>query len=211
MVNIFIPLSDPIEIAKILDDKRLGKQRVEAKQIITIITGEAKSLAWSNHPAVIMWRPYAKELKYYYDCIVREWIRRGYVNNMPIYGLTINSDNKTGLTINLDNKTGATINSDNKTDTIENSDNKILMPWFMYCKPVLLSHQASLLRKNYDHYHKHFKSKSLKPFMTRSYLWIVENPHYLTEEKIKYLKEISNKSSLPKSFNIDEYTKAYEA
>lgn len=178
MVNVFIPLSDPIDIAKVLDDKRLGKQQVEAKQIITIITGEAKSLAWSNHPVVLMWKDYAEELKYYYDCIVLEWIRRGYVNNMPIYGT-------------------------DKTPC--------KMPWFMYCKPVLLSHQASLLRKNYNHYRKYFKSKLLKPFISRSYLWVVESEHYLNAEKIKHLKEISENGRLSKSFHIDEYTRAYEA
>lgn len=176
MVNVFIPLSDPQEIAKVLDDKRLGKQRVEAKQIITIIDGEAKSKAWSNHPAVLMWTGYSDELKYYYNCIVIEWIKRGYVNNMPLF-----------------TKNGGTLVSKK-------------IPWFMYCKPVLLSHQASLLRKNYGHYHKYFKSKSLKPFMSRLYLWVVVSEHYLTEDKLKYLKRLTN---ITKDFNIDDYTKIY--
>lgn len=179
MVNIFIPLSDPIEIAKILDDKRLGKQRVEAKQIITIITGEAKSLAWSHHPAVLMWKDYPNELKYYYNCIVLEWVHRGYINNMPLFATS----------------------KQNRTPP--------RMPWFMYCKPVLLSYQASLLRKNYSHYHKYFKSKSLKPYMTRSYLWTVMAEHYLTFDKLDYLKQLVDKK-IPSNFNINEYTRAHE-
>ena len=180
MVNVFIPLSDPIEIAKVLDDKRLGKQRVEAKQIITIIDGEAKSIAWSNHPAVLMWKGYSNELKYYYDCIVLEWIRRGYVNNMPLFA------------------------------TSKHKKTPPKMPWFMYCKPVIMSHQASLLRKNYSHYHKYFKSKTLKPYMTRSYLWVVESEQYLTAEKIKHLKAIVENPKLANHIDINEYTRTHE-
>lgn len=176
MVNIFIPLSDPKEIAKVLDDKRLGKQRVEAKQIITILSGEAKSKAWSNHPAVRMWTGYLDELKYYYDCMVIEWMKRGYVNNMPIF------------------------------DTTKSSKK---MPWFMYCKPVLLSYQANLLRKNYDHYHKYFKSKILKSYIHRSYLWTIVDERYLTETQMNYLKSLVDKTVIPASFNINEYTKLH--
>lgn len=171
MVNIFIPFSDPIKIAKVLDDKRLGKQRVEAKQIITIIDGEAKSKAWCNHPVVLMWKGYSRQLKYYYNCIVQEWIKRGYVNNMELYGL----------------------------------DDKPEMPWFMNNKSVLLSFQASLLRKNYDHYHKYFKDPRVKLFMGHSYLWVVQSEHYLTAKQIDELKAKPNKI-----VNIDDFAYIHE-
>lgn len=43
MVNTFYIDKDPKITAKILDDKRLGKQRVEAYQIIQVLQGEKKA------------------------------------------------------------------------------------------------------------------------------------------------------------------------
>lgn len=82
MVNTFLPYPDFQKCAKVLDNKRLGKQRVEAMQIINVIT--KKMTAWSNHPAVNMWRGYINALKLYYNHILAEWINRGYKNNMPV-------------------------------------------------------------------------------------------------------------------------------
>lgn len=85
MVNTFLPYANFNKCAKVLDDKRLGKQRVEAKQIITILSGQASSTAWLSHPAVLMWKGHLKALQLYYNTIVNEWIRRGFTNNMPIF------------------------------------------------------------------------------------------------------------------------------
>lgn len=78
----FLPSKNFKECAKILDYKRLGKQRVEAKQILNILLGRTTSTAWVNHPAVKMWKGYENTLKYYYNCILEEWIKRGYNNTM---------------------------------------------------------------------------------------------------------------------------------
>jgi hypothetical protein len=66
--------------ARELDWQRLGKQRVEALQILNTLQG--KSNGWANHPAVRMWRGYEFELECYMDAMIREWQRRGYKNNM---------------------------------------------------------------------------------------------------------------------------------
>lgn len=66
-----------------LDYRRLGKQRVEAMQIYNILSGNAKSKAWQNHPAVLMWKGSETALAHYYNCIRYEWIKRGYKNTMP--------------------------------------------------------------------------------------------------------------------------------
>jgi hypothetical protein len=87
MVNTFIPLPTFDECAKVLDNRRLGKQRVEAKQILNLLTNETKTNAWRNHPVTRMWENYVPALKLYYNTIVKEWIRRGFVNNMPLYEL----------------------------------------------------------------------------------------------------------------------------
>jgi hypothetical protein len=68
--------------AKILDMKRLGKQRIEARQILSTLSGESE--AWANHPAVRMWRGYEKQLAYYGKAMCLEWINRGY-NDHTLY------------------------------------------------------------------------------------------------------------------------------
>jgi hypothetical protein len=72
----FLPVADFAESARILDTSRLGKQRVEAYQIIRTLDGVTKG--WRNHPAVKMWRGYEPALLEYGVAICDEWDRRGY-------------------------------------------------------------------------------------------------------------------------------------
>lgn len=65
-----------------LDYRRLGKQRVEAFQILKALRGETKG--WVNHPATRMWRGDEDALQYYLHCAITEWCRRGYRNSMAI-------------------------------------------------------------------------------------------------------------------------------
>lgn len=98
----FLPYADFAESLACLDYKRLGKQRVEAKQLIKAITGEiihattgaeqiiesvARSAGWSNHPAALMWTHYVPALKLYHNMAITEWIHRGYNNSMPFFKL----------------------------------------------------------------------------------------------------------------------------
>ena len=80
MVNTFLPSPSFIESAKLLDNKRLGKQRVEAWQILQALRGSTKG--WVNHPATKMWRGYEKKLCEYGIAICKEWISRGYQDSM---------------------------------------------------------------------------------------------------------------------------------
>lgn len=80
----FLPYKDFEETARVLDWRRLGKQRVEADQILNIVSGKTKKLGWRNHPAVKIWVGYEEALVIYRNTIIREWIRRGYKNNMVI-------------------------------------------------------------------------------------------------------------------------------
>ena len=65
--------------AKNLDDKRLGKQRVEALQIANCLL--VKESRWKNHPAVKMWKGYEDYLLYnYLDWIFDVWLRKGFKN-----------------------------------------------------------------------------------------------------------------------------------
>jgi len=75
----FLPYPDFVQSAKTLDYKRLGKQRIETKQILYTLLG--RSQGWKAHPAVCMWRTYAPALVEYGHAIIDEWISRGYVDN----------------------------------------------------------------------------------------------------------------------------------
>jgi hypothetical protein len=149
MVNTFLVDSDFTKSAQLLDSRRLGKQRVEAYQILNLIYNinilsfesgiEQKSdfqtfvkqlkkwytsqsfvyilsdkydpksvliksydkkpvisssskqrvikMGFCNHPVVEMWYGYADALMEYIDAHIYEWMRRGYKNNMKIYGV----------------------------------------------------------------------------------------------------------------------------
>lgn len=96
----FLPLPDFAISAAHLDDKRLGKQRVEAFQVLNVLfheeTGEWLKVpekvklnpmldyryGWTNHPVTKMWRGHAGSLAIYMNEMMHEWIRRGFRNNM---------------------------------------------------------------------------------------------------------------------------------
>jgi hypothetical protein len=82
----FLPYPDFARSARALDMKRLGKQRVEARQILDVIRKRKDNpkVAWGNHPAVLMWIGYENALILYGNAAILEWIRRGYRNNMPL-------------------------------------------------------------------------------------------------------------------------------
>lgn len=74
----FITDRDPSVTAKILDTKRLGKQRVETVQIANVLLDPSKK-GWANHPAVKMWRGYEAYLvNVYLLTMIIEWERRGF-------------------------------------------------------------------------------------------------------------------------------------
>ena len=71
----FLPYADFAESARVLDHRRLGKQRVEALQILRAVT--IPTYGWQHHPAVNMWRGHVEALTTYGVVISREWTRRG--------------------------------------------------------------------------------------------------------------------------------------
>jgi hypothetical protein len=79
-VQTFLPVPDFAETARILDDARLGKQRVETFQIIRTLDGVTKG--WRNHPAVRMWRGYETALIEYGLAMCTEWDERGYADTV---------------------------------------------------------------------------------------------------------------------------------
>lgn len=71
----FLPYPDFAASAVVLDGRRLGKQRVEALQVLRAIT--VPGYGWRHHPAVAMWRGYEEALGAYGTAVCREWCRRG--------------------------------------------------------------------------------------------------------------------------------------
>lgn len=78
----FLPYPDFAKSVKVLDYKRLGKQRVETFQVLNILLDRTPTKGWRNHPVTRMWTGYESALKLYQNYTILEWIDRGYNNNM---------------------------------------------------------------------------------------------------------------------------------
>lgn len=83
----FMPYSSFEKTAKVLDSKRLCKQRVECKQILGILV--FGKLGWRHHPAVKMWRGYEYALCNYALAICDEWLKRGNKDTTRHYFVTV--------------------------------------------------------------------------------------------------------------------------
>lgn len=71
----FLPFPDFAASAAVLDDRRLGKQRVEALQILRALT--RATYGWKHHPAVRMWIGHTEALAAYGIVVCEEWTGRG--------------------------------------------------------------------------------------------------------------------------------------
>jgi hypothetical protein len=88
-VQTFLPYDGFIKSGMCMDYRRLGKQRVEAYQILNILTGKTTKKGWQHHPAVLMWKGYEDALAMYMDTMIACWVERGYKNNMKRNGVGI--------------------------------------------------------------------------------------------------------------------------
>lgn len=118
----FLPYPSFSKSAQVLDWRRLGKQRVECKQLlIAIERGDRKG--WGRHPAALMWEGYERALCTYAIACVREWRRRGYNDSMlPFFIEARRSHEDTGL------------------------------PWWLGIERFHSVHRANLIRKNPTYY-----------------------------------------------------------
>ena len=74
----FLPYPDLAASCRVLDDKRLGKQRVETFQVLRALTWP--EYGWKNHPVAKMWRGFVPGLVAYGLASCREWAARGYAD-----------------------------------------------------------------------------------------------------------------------------------
>ena len=79
----FLPHPDFYRSAEILDYRRLGKQRVECKQILMALTGQSNG--WRNHPATKMWAGHEYWLAEYAVAMCSQWRKLGYKDTLLEY------------------------------------------------------------------------------------------------------------------------------
>lgn len=138
----FLPYPDFWKSAVCLDRLRLGKQRVEAMQLLK--TFDKNYIGrWKNHPARIMWENNIEALALYgiVCCII--WIQRGYrdtcrkktlkiLNDISIYGNY----------------------SESRLFYFYYNYRKNFLPDWFGNEEFHKSHRSNLLRKNYEYYKK---------------------------------------------------------
>lgn len=126
IIQTFLPYSSFFKSAECLDYRRLGKQRVECKQILQALLGVSKG--WRNHPATKMWEGYEQALIEYSLHMCNEWIRRGYKDTLR----------------------------DNYFLQLELSQNinGYEYPKWLGDERLHRSHRSNLLRKDFDYYSK---------------------------------------------------------
>lgn len=202
MVNTFLVCADFNKAAAALDSRRLGKQRVEAMQIINILLeakrlgkiyhintntitghievftrcksdGTCKKIGFYKHPAVLAWVGHVSGLAVYTNACIDEWVRRGYNNSMAKY-------------------------------TVRNAT----YPWWVKCRVIHMSHRAALLRKEIARAEPHWyvnipwvASVKQTTWYTRGYVWVANlTPDQLTTARKRTLtsREITSITEEPR-------------
>lgn len=120
----FLPYVDFVKSANCLDDRRLGKQRVEVLQILNTLNRltkpEIHKVGWYRHPTVLMWKGYKNALMVYGNKIINEWKDRGFKNNMPFFP----------------------------------TERELILPPWLGDERLHASHRSNLLRKFPEHYNQ---------------------------------------------------------
>jgi hypothetical protein len=137
-VQTFLPYPDFEASAEVLDDRRLGKQRVEALQVLRALTRPV--YGWKHHPAVVMWRGHEEALGTYALTICREWCSRSYADTCA-------------TTIVADLVAAGVRTPPRPQDELRRAG--ALPPW-LGDEAFHRSHRSALLRKDHAHYGERF-------------------------------------------------------
>jgi hypothetical protein len=132
-VQTFLPYPSFARSAAVLDDRRLGKQRVEALQVVRALTWA--TYGWKHHPAVRMWQGSVESLGRYGYLICREWVGRGFADTCAVSIATDLAD--AGVT---------TVRTEAELAAAG------ALPAWLGDDRVHRSHQAALRRKDPEHY-----------------------------------------------------------
>lgn len=177
----FLPYASFADSARVLDTKRLGKQRVEVIQIVRALT--VPGYAWSNHPAVMMWRGYEEALGRYGLVICGAWTARGFADTCA-----------------------ATITTDLATFGIGalRSEAELVaagaVPGWLSDDAVLTSHRSALVRKDPDHYRPLFPDVP----DDLDYVWPVRSPAVIEREQRRVAAAAERERRAAERFLADE-------
>ncbi|WP_089157525.1 MSMEG_6728 family protein, partial [Micromonospora sp. NBS 11-29] len=134
----FLPYPDFLASARALDQKRLGKQRVEAIQVLRGLT--RPDYGWRNHPAVKMWAGYEEALTRYGLDMCAVWCEPGRADTCA-------------ATLATDLAAACGITVIRTQDELAATGD--LPPW-LGLDDLHRSHRSSLLRKDPTHYAPQF-------------------------------------------------------
>jgi pyrimidine dimer DNA glycosylase len=161
-VQTFLPFPDFERSARALDPKRLGKQRVEALQVLRALTRDG--YGWASHPAVLMWKGFEEALGRYGLTCCAVWTERGYGDTCAA---TIGQDlHEAGI---------------RAVRTQDDLAAAGALPTWLGEAALHRSHQSSLLRKDPEHY------AALFPGVPDDlpYVWPIRSPTVLEAERRK--------------------------
>lgn len=134
----FLPYADFGSSARVLDAKRLGKQRVEAIQVLRALT--VPGYGWRRHPAAAMWAGYEEALVTYGLEVCAVWSATGRGDTCAAT-----------LVVDLTQNTGLS----SPRPQAELAAAGELPPW-LGDDDFHRSHQSALVRKDPLHYGPHF-------------------------------------------------------
>lgn len=129
----FLPYASFRRSARVLDRARLGKQRLEVRQLLRALVGE--TAGYRNHPACRMWEDDLPALFSYGIAICDEWTRRGYTDNVA-------ADLRAMIDV--------------PHHTLGELRDQDMLPWWFGSSTFHRSHRSNLLRKAPEHYDPFF-------------------------------------------------------
>ena len=129
----FVPYAAFEDTARVLDARRLGKQRVEVIQIVRALT--VPGYAWSSHPAVLMWKGYEEALGRYGLTMCEVWTERGFSDTCA-----------TTITEDL---AAAGVHGIRTYDELLEAG---ALPTWLFDDTLQRTHRSALVRKDPEHY-----------------------------------------------------------
>jgi Pyrimidine dimer DNA glycosylase len=132
-VQTFLPFPDFERSARTLDARRLGKQRVEALQVLRALT--RPGYGWANHPAALMWKGFEEALGRYGLTCCEVWVEHGFGDTCAV---TIADDLRV-----------AGVPTVRSQVALAAAD--ALPPW-LGDEALHRSHRSALVRKDHVHY-----------------------------------------------------------
>jgi hypothetical protein len=133
VVQTFLPYADFERSARVLDPRRLGKQRVEGLQVLRGLT--VPTYGWRHHPAVKMWRGCEEALGRYTLTVCEVWTEQGRLDTVAAT-----------VTREL-----AELGYREARDQAALAEAEAL-PWWVGDEPFHRAHRSALLRKDKEHY-----------------------------------------------------------